>query len=123
MDGDAVRSLRRELQLLASPGATQLEFLPAFVARADELALRFDDAMSFARTRLHTSTVQREALDRLDSALKRLSADADRSVWSDAAVSADPRWQVVRDLAREALVAFDWPFESPPPDDTGAYVQ
>jgi hypothetical protein len=107
--------LKHSIQLLASPPGIQLQLLPPYVCKADELALEFDHWREIA---LHNygkefGADQITAMTALDEKLEWLSV-AVKDCWTDEAVSTSAEWQNVRHLAAAALRAFSWPLEIPP---------
>jgi hypothetical protein len=42
-----------------------------------------------------------------------MSGSPSSDLWTDEALSSDPRWEEVRTLAKAALVSFGWPIEIP----------
>jgi|ERR1039457_5837110 hypothetical protein len=107
--------LKHSIQLLACPAEVQLNLLPSFVCKADELALEFDQwrlvAMSNFGSELTAS--QLSCLDAIDSFLSELT-DMGPEHWTDDVVRKSTEWQGVRDLATAALASFNWPTEAPP---------
>ncbi len=102
--------LRHSLQLLACPAETQLDLLPYYVCRSDELALEFDHwRMTVSGLyRSELTDVQLSALIVVDEHLKTITA------WSDDDIKTSGEWAMARRLARQALDAFAWPMETPP---------
>jgi hypothetical protein len=107
--------LKHSIQLLACPAEVQLNLLPRFVCKADELALDFDQwrlvAVSSFRSELTTS--QLLCLDAIDTSLSELTALGSEH-WTDDAVRKSTEWQGIRALAAAALASFGWPVEEPP---------
>jgi len=65
---------------------------------------------------------QLRSLNLFDDYLAELSGPKDERFWQDpAALDSDMRWQRIRELARDVLTTFDWPYE-PPPRDGATYV-
>jgi hypothetical protein len=118
----AVSELRRCVQALAQPASVQVSLFPDFAVVGDELAIQFGDALEAYRSSAPPASAQALALEQLDEYLSQLSGQEDRGFWDDpSALSSDPRWQRVRDLAKTALSTFGWPDE-PPPKDGATYV-
>lgn len=107
--------LKHSLQLLASSADVQLQLLPAYVCKADELALEFDHwrEVVLDNYREELSTDQVQALTALDERLDWLTVHG-RDSWNDEAVRTSREWQSIRILAAAALRAFGWPLEIPP---------
>jgi hypothetical protein len=57
---------------------------------------------------------QQELLAALDDLLGDMSGAEHASLWTEDALRACPEWAVVRQMAFEALVAFDWEIAVPP---------
>lgn len=110
--------LKRCLQGLAQPAAIQVSLFPDFAVVGDELALSFDEALTAHRASLSPLSVpQSTALDALDGYLSELSGPHNETFWLDrSALATDPRWQRVRDLARDTLQAFAWQLDVPDRD-------
>jgi hypothetical protein len=107
--------LKHSIQLLACPAEVQLNLLPSFVCKADELALDFDQwrlvAVSTFRSELTAS--QLSCLDAIGGRLSELTHMGSQH-WSDDAVRESSEWQGIRALAAAALASFGWPLEAPP---------
>jgi hypothetical protein len=114
-----IERLIHSLQALAAPADAQLARFPDFVAKADELALDFADALRLVsdRPQVELSAAQREALARLDAQLDAMSGESRRALWSEAAMRGAREWAATRRLAREALAALHAPDDLPPPPD------
>src|ERR1700727_1049497 len=99
--------LKHSVQLLASPAAIQLQLLPPFVCKADELALEFDHWQEVV---LHNygkqlSADQACAVKILKEKLHSLTL-AGAEHWTDESVRNSPEWQNVRSLAADVLKVF-----------------
>lgn len=107
--------LKHSIQLLASPPEIQLQLLPSFVCKADELALNFDQWREVALNNYEKelSIDQISATDALDVKLDWLTDNGGQH-WTDEAIRTSPEWQNVRCLALNTLRAFGWPLETPP---------
>jgi hypothetical protein len=110
-----LKRLKHSLQLLALPPEKQLDLLPPFVCKGDELALEFDHwrEVTFRNYRGQLSVDQISALVELDEKLNWLTKSGAQH-WTDEAVRTSSEWQDVRNLAAKALQAFSWPAETPP---------
>lgn len=110
-----LRRLKHSLQLLASPATTQLNLLPDFVCKGDELALEFDHwrLVTLDNYTEELSTAQMSALDCLHHALNQLTAKGSQH-WTETAVLTSDEWVLIRGLAAKALEVFHWPNEPPP---------
>ena len=120
-----VERLCSSLQLLAAPAPAQLSHFPAgWVVLTDEMVLDFDHWTQCLFTCWTPSHEQLVQLSRLDDVLREMSDSPDSAVWTNEALSSDPRWEQVRMLAQAALVSFGWPIEVPPParEEHGALV-
>ncbi len=115
--GDGVlKHLCGSLQLLASPVQAQLSHFPAgWVVLTDEMVLDFDQWIQCVSTYWKPSKEQMAKLTTLDEFLSEMSGSPSSDLWTDEALSSDPRWEEVRTLAKAALVSFGWPIEIPPP--------
>ena len=105
------QSLRTALQSLAMPGDQALRTQPDHVAKADELALDFENfhrafVGSFGSEML---PAQVAALRKIDVLLDEMSGEHLASLWTDEAVKSDERWSAVRNAARDALKEMQWP--------------
>jgi hypothetical protein len=111
--------LKHALQALAAPAEVQLARYPTSTVRADELALEFDHALEVVlSTDNGLSPEQLSYLGALDQFLERMSRpDIRDRLWTGAAVRTSDQWASVREVAGEALRAFGWPIEPPPPSD------
>jgi hypothetical protein len=111
-----MRRLMHAVQALAHPADVQLTLFPSFVCKADELALDFgffwDCAKSNDGERL--TAEQTGILDEIDSQLDSMSGAQDAELWTNDALLENPLWGRTRELAKAALVAFNWPYEVPP---------
>ena len=110
-----LRRLKHSLQLLASPATTQLNLLPDFVCKGDELALEFDHwrLVTLDNYTEELTAAQISALDCLNHALSQLTAKGDQ-YWTETSVLTSEEWTVIRGLAANALKVFCWPNEPPP---------
>jgi len=113
---DAIfQRLKHSVQLLASSPEIQLQLLPSFVCKADELARDFDlwQEVTLHNYRGDLNRSQLSALAALDEKLGWLTHDGVKH-WTDEAVRTSREWQEVRCLANRVLDAFGWPAETPP---------
>jgi hypothetical protein len=106
--------LRWSLQALALPYAAQRDLFPSFACTADELALDFDHWRETAMHQHDFTPDQMAALASLDALLTEMTAESNPSLWTDDALARLPRWDTVREFARNALDAFDWRLDTPP---------
>ena len=100
-----LESLRKSLEALALPGNLALQRAPDGTARADELALDFDNFYTAFRGNfgLELSQEQLEALAEVDRLLSDIGRSKNAALWQDEAVIGDPRWEQIRNAARVAL--------------------
>lgn len=113
---NVLRHMRHSLQMLASPAQAQLSHFPAgWIVLTDELALDFDVWYVRIYSYWELSVEQIASLIDLDEFLNTMSVESNSDLWTDVALSSDPRWERVRNLAKLALVSFEWPLEIPPP--------
>jgi hypothetical protein len=107
--------LKYSIQRLACPAEVQLNLLPSFVCRPDELALDFDQwrlaAVSNFRSELTAG--QLLCLDAIDGTLSELT-NMGPEHWTDDAVRRSNEWRRIRALAASALLSFGWTTEVPP---------
>jgi hypothetical protein len=107
--------LKHSVQLLASSAEVQLQYLPAGVCKADELALEFDQWREVA---LHNydgdlTPGQRSSLNALNERLDWLTKNGPEH-WTEAAVRTSPLWNDIRQLAVQVLNIFGWSAGTPP---------
>jgi hypothetical protein len=107
--------LEHSVQLLASPPDIQLQRLPRFVCKADELVLDFDpwQDVIFRNYGKELSVDQISSIRKLDEKLHWLTKNGVQH-WTDDAVRTSPEWRNVQSLAASVLKAFGWSPESPP---------
>lgn len=107
--------LKHSLQLLAASAETQLRLLPAFVCKADELALEFDHwrEVVFQKYTEDLTASQRSTLEAVDFKLAWMSDNPDEH-WTEEHVKESEHWREVRVLAAKSLDAFGWPRKTPP---------
>jgi hypothetical protein len=105
--------LKHSLQLLACPADVQLNLLPDFVCKADELALGFDHWCGSILGLSGLTTEQTHSLASLNQQLDAITG-LGANKWTDDAVHVAAEWQAIRGLAAQALKAFGWTIETPP---------
>jgi hypothetical protein len=107
--------VKNSIQLLACPPEIQLGHFPDFVHPPDELALEFDDFLEafVSNCRAEITDEQLSCLDSIARAVSQMPKEH----FSPGAVPYSPEWQRVRQLAADALRAFNWPTEVPPRQD------
>ena len=109
--------LMHALQALAQPAAVQVTLYPDFVAKADELALDFNN---FHEACLPEMTEEQAAASsRIDERLTDISGP--EGPWGEEDLRSDSQWEEIRVMARHALEVFGWPDE-PPPQSPDVYV-
>jgi hypothetical protein len=82
------------LQLLASPVQAQLSHFPAgWVVLTDEMVLDFDQWIHCVSTYWKLSKEQMAKLTTLDEFLSEMSGSPSSDLWTDEALSSDPRWE------------------------------
>ncbi len=103
------RSLREQLEVLASPADQALARLPDGCAKADELALDFDHYYHAYVGNFGDELAPdvRAALALIDRLFDRMSGAANAELWTDEAVAAHPAWLEVRGQAARALKLLD----------------
>ncbi len=108
--------LRHSLQMLASPAKAQLNhFPPNWVVLTDELVLDFDAWYERIASYWKLSKEQTTILAQLDEFFSKKDISSNGDFWTDEALTSDTRWEDVREMAKAALVSFEWPIEIPPP--------
>ena len=98
--------LRSAVSRLAEPAAAQIAYLTdlGVAPLADELALELDDLLGVALADPNLLTIpQREALIRLDDALKHMSGAHNSDLWTTTALEHAAEWREIRDAAQTAL--------------------
>jgi hypothetical protein len=112
-----IERLVHALQALAAPAEEQLARCPAFVVKADELALDYADALLLITDcpQVSLTPEQQAALEAVDHLLDRMTGEKNEALWTEAALHTAPEWQEVRCLAREGLLALGQPVDLPPP--------
>jgi hypothetical protein len=110
----ALDQLRWSLQALALPYEAQRNLFPSFACIADELALDFDHWHETAMHHHDFGPDQIAALASVDSLLAEMTAEKDSALWTDDALAHLPRWETVRERARNALEALHWTLGTPP---------
>ncbi|MCP4361280.1 MAG: hypothetical protein GY796_25000 [Chloroflexi bacterium] len=113
----SVQQLKEALQTLALPVTAQLWLHSCDGCRVEELTLTFDRWQQRVRQEMNgqLSGEQVEILNRLDRKLLLLSGSHLKPRWSDLSLRQSKEWRQIRQMAREALVKFDWPLAVPPP--------
>lgn len=108
--------LLRSLRLLAQPAPTQMSHLRRQVGDADcgdELRHAFESAMQGARAFIGRGIEpsQAEPLQALTVHFRTMAAhDRSHQLWTDRALRNSADWARIRELAAQALIAFDaWP--------------
>lgn len=108
--------LKHSLQLLAMPAQRQLDLLPNFVVKADEIALEFTHWYDAAISNIPDVFTSRQvaALQSIDNLLNKMSEQKNASLWTDEALQNQNEWAQVRLLAKTALHEFQWEIQEPP---------
>lgn len=108
--------LKHSLQLLAIPADQQLNLLPDFIVKADEMALDFSNWYEAAVGNFGHGfkPSQIAALKSIDDLLEKMSGEKNAEYWTDEAVRSGNQWAEVRLLAKKALDEFGWRLEEPP---------
>jgi hypothetical protein len=103
-------SLRGSLEALALPGDMALTRAPTGSARAEELALDYDNFLTAYRQRFATELTlqQLQALTQVNKLLSAMSGHANAELWTDEAVVVHERWKAVREAAGKAMSAMGW---------------
>lgn len=113
-----LRELKHALQMLSLPVTAQIRFDVGGRNRVRALAHTFQYwyRVVSAQPEDVLRSNQAAVLADLDKWLMRMCLGTDRPDWSDAALRRSAGWRQVRRTAREALAAFDWSLDLPPPD-------
>jgi hypothetical protein len=108
---ELLRQLREEIELLARPAAGQERWLAETRFPVDELALQLYDSFIASFPRLTDrgilSTAASEAVTAVDDLLGTFSGRENAAMWTREALTAEPVWARVRELAQEALDQID----------------
>jgi hypothetical protein len=110
---NVMKRLKYQLQGLAMPADVQLQLLPDFVCKADELAIDYGHwcLVVLDNDEGQLTEHQRFLLTRLDEFFERMSKK--KVLWTDEALKTRSEWSSVRTMAEELLNAFEWPIEKP----------
>lgn len=104
------------------PAEVQCRYLfPDFCAKADELALDFDNWCGAARGHLPMTQPQRAAIDAVNAMLDAMSRGGpkfDENLWTEDGLRTRSEWAEVRIAAVRALAAFGVPLAPPPNQPT-----
>jgi hypothetical protein len=115
--GDWVEAqVRISLQLLASESQHQINHFSPHVDIIGELFWDYETYSSAIRTYWEISENQVVRLKALLNCFNALDDPASNDFWTVEALSSDPRWEEVRNLAKQALTAFNWTIEVPTPE-------
>jgi hypothetical protein len=108
--------LKHSLQLLAIPAEQQLDLLPDFVLKGDELALEFDHwyIVSIGNYGEEFTAAQKEAMKAIIELLDKMSGQKNSELWTERAIQEDEKWGQIRLLAKKALDEFGWSVKTPP---------
>ncbi len=105
---------RNQLLALASTPEVQFALFPSGVCLGDELVSDFDRNKQQFLDDHETTAPQRSALDALEAFILKLSGPHNAVFWCDPEpVTDDPRWEQIRQLARDALRSLDWEYSLP----------
>jgi hypothetical protein len=98
--------LKHSLQLLAAPSDIQLQEVPPFGRKADELYLCFDHWRSKVMGSFPSdiATDQRSHLDSMEQIFMSMGRDC----WTDDGVNNSAEWMHVRLLSSKTLQTFGW---------------
>ena len=109
---DMVDHLRWALQHLSQPADAQLEFFGSAGDMANEFGYWYATAREDFDDQL--TPPQRRAIGVIDSLLGTFSSSDDGDYLTDEALHSGPEWDIIRDMAKDALRAFGWPTDGPP---------
>jgi hypothetical protein len=105
------------IRLAASDYEDQVQALPDFVFKPDEVALLFDDAYVGFHQVIAAKMVtdpQIEAVKAIDTFFDEMSSNKDKEkIWTLEAMETSPVWQELRLLARNALRSFNLALDKP----------
>jgi|WetSurMetagenome_2_1015567.scaffolds.fasta_scaffold514040_1 hypothetical protein len=115
-------SFKYALQALSQDSKTQISLYPDFVVKADELALEFDDSLKplIDNRTIKLTSEQLGAIQIINKELSLMSED--KSLWTEQSLKDRKEWQIIRDLAKNAIKLFNWE-NCPPPKNRNKYVQ
>jgi len=107
--------LKWAVQALALPANEQRDLFPSFVLVGDELALDFYECREIALKDHALTDDQLAALESLDATLSKMTAENNMELWEEPGVD-HPRWEEVRNNAKDALKRLGWSMDTPPKD-------
>ena len=108
----SLQQLKYSTQTLALPVTAQLRLHRSKHCRVAELAQAFDHLQKKANDGTNGLTpAQTAVLNQLDQELMYIVESAREPKWSDSGLRHSRGWQRVRQIAREALLLFDWPLD------------
>jgi hypothetical protein len=107
--------LKWAVQALALPANEQRGLFPSFVWVGDELALDFYECRETALKDHALTDDQLSALESLDVTLSKMTAENNMEFWDGPGVD-HPRWEEVRETAKDALKRLGWNQDTPPKD-------
>jgi hypothetical protein len=107
--------LKWAVQALALPANEQRGLFPSFVWVGDELALDFHECRETALKDYALTDDQLSALESLDVTLSKMTAENNMELWDGPGVD-HPRWEEVRETAKDALKRLGWNQDTPPKD-------
>ncbi|MFI2075069.1 hypothetical protein [Streptomyces triculaminicus] len=102
----ATRQIKRALRLLASDSSEQINYLQELGVSPDEIALEFDDAFRRAKGASEMGLLPKEVMAAAQPVGEHLKQMTDSSVeiWTKDGLGSSPEWQLLRSLAKEAIV-------------------
>lgn len=105
-----LQELRKSLRALALPGPEALRTQPDGTAKADELALEYDNFLVSTLDNFESdfTAEQVQALRRVNGLLEEMSGEENAELWTDQAVCSHARWDEVRRLAQQAMQLLGW---------------
>jgi hypothetical protein len=108
--------LKHSLQRLALPASEQVQLLPDFVVKTDELMLDFDHWRECAVGNYHAdmTAAQLDSLATVDAHTDVPNSTGDRTVWEESALYSHSFLEELRNLAIQSRNTFGWPQETPP---------
>jgi len=104
-----LEKLKWSVQAIAQPSAVQIQLFPEFVEVADELALRWEEAIQDLQVmRTHLLPAQIAAIEELDAYMVSISGQAHTQMWTMDALKGSLEWQIMRELANQILHQMFW---------------
>jgi hypothetical protein len=111
------------LQALAAPADIQLDLYPDSDWKVDDMAIEFEEWYEAIKKRQTFFTAAQAAiLRKLNRSLDEISGPENAYYWMEETLRADPVWEKIRLLAKDALRALGWPVEVPPKERSDTLI-